>query len=332
MVFGARPGPLSPRWAANGFSPFAIVDLKTGARPKSRAPVFTQASAFPFVWGMLNRARTVYPSLDAPDQAHQPVRTQMDEIVIDVIQLTKSYPSGGGIRDLTFRVERGELFVFLGPNGAGKSSTIKILTGLSAPDSGSAAVAGKDVARERLALKRLIGYMAEHPFLYEKLTGREFLRFMGDVFQVSREIRDKRTTELLRTFELADAADQLIETYSQGMRQKIALSGVLIHEPEVLFLDEPTNGLDPRSARIVKDVLRQICDRGATVFMTTHVLEVAEQMCDRVGILNEGRLATIGTVDELRERYRLPDASLEEIFLHLTGAAATPTINLYGHG
>jgi ABC-2 type transport system ATP-binding protein len=249
--------------------------------------------------------------------------------VIDVQSLTKRYPSGGGIQDLSFSVERGELFVFLGPNGAGKSSTIKILTGLIPPDSGTAIVANCDVARERLTLKKSIGYMAEQPYLYDKLTGREFLRFMADVYAVPRAVRDVRARELLRTFELDHAADQLVETYSQGMRQKIALSGVLIHEPEVLFLDEPTNGLDPRSARVVKDVLRQICDRGATVFMTTHVLEVAEQMCDRVGILNSGELAAIGSLEELRTRLNMPGASLERLFLELTGAAVVPEIGLY---
>jgi ABC-2 type transport system ATP-binding protein len=249
--------------------------------------------------------------------------------VIEVEHLTKCYASGAGIRDLSFSVARGELFVFLGPNGAGKSSTIKILTGLIGPESGSARVAGKDVARERLALKSLIGYMAENPFLYDKLTGREFLRFMADIFNVPKRAREQRCDELFAAFELGAAADQLIETYSQGMRQKIALAGVLIHEPQVLFLDEPTNGLDPRSARVVKDVLRQICDRGATVFMTTHVLEVAEQMCDRVGILNEGRLVAIGALSELRDEHDLPAASLERIFLELTGAAAAPTIGLY---
>jgi len=249
--------------------------------------------------------------------------------VIEVNQLSKRYASGAGIHDLTFSVARGELFVFLGPNGAGKSSTIKILTGLIGPDSGSATVAGKDVARERLALKRLIGYMAEHPFLYDKLTGLEFLRFMADVFNVPKKVRNNRAAELIEAFELTNAAGQLIETYSQGMRQKIALAGVLIHEPEVLFLDEPTNGLDPRSARVVKDVLRQICDRGATVFMTTHVLEVAEQMCDRVGILKEGELAAVGTLGELRNAQGLPSASLEQLFLELTGAAVAPTIGLY---
>ncbi len=249
--------------------------------------------------------------------------------MIEVSDLTKCYASGAGIHDLSFSVARGELFVFLGPNGAGKSSTIKILTGLIAPDSGFARVAGKDVARERLALKSLIGYMAENPFLYDKLTGREFLRFMADIFNVSRKQREIRSSELFGAFELDGAADQLIETYSQGMRQKIALSGVLIHEPEVLFLDEPTNGLDPRSARVVKDVLRQICDRGATVFMTTHVLETAEQMCDRVGILDQGGLVAIGSLSELRNNYGLPSASLERIFLGLTGAAAAPSIGLY---
>jgi ABC-2 type transport system ATP-binding protein len=249
--------------------------------------------------------------------------------VIEVTDLTKSYPGGGGIKGLSFSVFRGELFVFLGPNGAGKSSTIKILTGLIAPDAGLAQVAGRDVARERLALKKVIGYMAEQPYVYDKLTGREFLNFMADVYAVPRRAREIRSRELFETFELTGAADQLLETYSQGMRQKLALSAVLIHEPQVLFLDEPTNGLDPRSARVVKDVLRQICDRGATVFMTTHVLEIAEQMCDRVGILNDGELVAIGSPAELRTQLEMPDATLEQIFLHLTGAAAFPTIGLY---
>ena len=252
--------------------------------------------------------------------------------MIDVHRLTIQYPGGNGIRDLTFAVARGELFVFLGPNGAGKSSTIKILTGLIAPDGGTAIVANRDVARERLALKKVIGYMAERPYLYDKLTGREFLRFMADVYGVAKSKRDQRANELLSIFEISNAADQLVETYSQGMRQKIALAGVLIHEPEVLFLDEPTNGLDPRSARLVKDVLRQICDRGATVFMTTHVLEVAEQMCDRVGILDNGRLVEMGSLEELRARLGMPDASLESMFLALTGATKVPEIDLYASG
>jgi ABC-2 type transport system ATP-binding protein len=249
--------------------------------------------------------------------------------VIEVNGLTKHYPGGEGVRGLTFTIHAGELFVFLGPNGAGKSSTIKMLTGLMPPTSGTALVAGHDIERDPVSLKRNIGYMAERPFLYEKLTGLEFLRFMADIYGVPRRIRDERAASLMAIFELTDAANMLIEAYSQGMRQKIALSGVLIHEPKVLFLDEPTNGLDPRSARIVKDVLREICDRGATVFMTTHVLEIAQQMCDRVGILDEGRLVAVGAVDELRRELGRPEASLEELFLELTGTAERPDLGLY---
>lgn len=249
--------------------------------------------------------------------------------MIEVSGLTKHYPGGEGVRGLTFSVDAGELFVFLGPNGAGKSSTIKMLTGLMPPTSGFARVAGHDIGHDLLALKRDIGYMAERPFLYEKLTGLEFLRFMADVYGVPRRIRDERALSLLDIFELSDAQNMLIEAYSQGMRQKIALSGVLIHEPKVLFLDEPTNGLDPRSARTVKDVLREICDRGATVFMTTHVLEIAEQMCDRVGILKDGRLIAAGAVEQLRRDLHMPQASLEDLFLQLTGAAERPDLNLY---
>jgi ABC-2 type transport system ATP-binding protein len=249
--------------------------------------------------------------------------------MIEAFGLTKQYPGGEGVSDLTFFVAPGELFVFLGPNGAGKSTTIKMLTGLLTPTSGMARVASKDVARETLSLKRLIGYMAERPYLYEKLTGREFLHFVADVYGVPRGVRDRRARELLVAFELEGAADSLIETYSQGMRQKIALSGVLIHEPAVLFLDEPTNGLDPRSSRLVKDVLRHICDRGATVFMTTHVLEIAEQMCDRVGILRDGRLIALGSLADLRRAQEMPGATLESIFLRLTGSADVSELGLY---
>ena len=256
--------------------------------------------------------------------------------MIEVHGLTKRYADADAVSDLSFTVDAGELFVFLGPNGAGKSSTIKMLTGLLPPTAGTARIAGIDVVRQPLALKRAIGYMAEFPFLYDKLTGREFLAFVADVFGVRRRDRDARSASLLRLFELEEAADVLIETYSQGMRQKVALASVLIHQPSVLFLDEPTNGLDPRSARVVKDVLRGICDRGATVFMTTHVLAIAEQMCDRVGVLHRGRLVAIGTLAELRRQAAMPGASLEDLFLHLTGGVGGPTdyaaVGLYPRG
>ena len=249
--------------------------------------------------------------------------------MIQVDRLTKRYGTAEAVSDLSFHVDSGELFVFLGPNGAGKSSTIKMLTGLLPPTSGTARIAGHDIVHQPLRLKREIGYMAEFPFLYDKLTGREFLAFIADVYGVRRRDRGPRTANLLRLFELEGSADTLIEAYSQGMRQKIALASVLIHQPSVLFLDEPTNGLDPRSARVVKDVLRDICGRGATVFMTTHVLAVAEEMCDRVGILKDGRLVALGTLPQLRAEVGMPGASLEDVFLHLTGAATYADVGLY---
>ncbi|MBA2754328.1 MAG: ABC transporter ATP-binding protein [Chloroflexia bacterium] len=248
---------------------------------------------------------------------------------IHVNGLTKRYPSGTGVHDLSFSVPPGELFVFLGPNGAGKSSTIKMLTGLLAPSDGVAEVNGVDVVRDRTSAKRQIGYMAEQPFLYEKLTGREFVTFVADVYRVPRRTRIERSDRLLQILEMSDRADHLIETYSLGMRQKIAIASVLVHQPPVLFLDEPTNGLDPRSARTVKDLLRDICARGGTVFMTTHILEIAEQMCDRVGILDQGRLVAIGTIGELRDRQGLPDASLETIFLDVIGYSRPIDFDLF---
>jgi ABC-2 type transport system ATP-binding protein len=244
-------------------------------------------------------------------------------------ELTRDFGNGHGVFNLSFSVNVGELFVFLGPNGAGKSSTVKMLTGLSTPDIGTASVAGFDSVRHRLQLKRSIGYVAERPHLDEKLSGREFVAFIADVFGIPIAVRDKRIAELFAAFELTDAANQVIETYSHGMRQKVALVAALIHEPAALFLDEPTNGLDPRSARIVKDVLRQICNRGATVFMTTHVLEIAEVMADRVAILNSGRLAAIGSLLELQTLAGLPGASLEDVYLQLTGSAEFPMLSIY---
>jgi ABC-2 type transport system ATP-binding protein len=249
--------------------------------------------------------------------------------MIEVSSLCKRFSAGTGVFDLTFSVARGELFVFLGPNGAGKSTTVRMLTGLLDPDGGAARIAGFDTVRERLSVKRAVGYMAERPYLYEKLTVREQLTFVADVYGVPAAVRRRRMAELLEIFELTGAADHLIETYSHGMRQKAALAAVLIHEPAVLFLDEPTNGLDPRSARTVKDVLRQICNRGGTVFMTTHLLEIAEQMCTSVGILDAGRLVAAGTLANLQRAAGQPGASLEEMYLRLTGAPPPQPFSFY---
>jgi ABC-2 type transport system ATP-binding protein len=239
--------------------------------------------------------------------------------MIQTRSLTKTFGSLAAVQDLDLTVKEGELFGFLGPNGAGKTTTLRMLLGLLRPTSGTAVVAGHDVQQEPLAVKRAVGYLAEVPYLYEKLTGREFLRFVGGLYGLADARSDERGEQLMALLDLEEKADQVIEGYSHGMRQKIALAGALLHEPRVLLLDEPLNGLDPRSARRVKEMLRELCRRGVTVLVCTHVLEIAERTCDRVGILDHGRLIAEGTMDELRDVARSPDgATLEDLFLQLT--------------
>jgi ABC-2 type transport system ATP-binding protein len=237
--------------------------------------------------------------------------------IIQASGLTKRYGKLVAARDVTLEVSAGQVFGFLGPNGAGKTTTIRMLTGLVRPTSGTAQVAGFDVLSEPLEVKRRVGYLAESPYLYPKLSGREFLGFMGGLYQVPAAVSRQRATRLLSLFELAEKADELVETYSHGMRQKLALAGALLHEPPVLFLDEPTSGLDPRSARLVKDLLVGLVGRGHTVFLSTHVLEIAEQLCQRVGIIDRGQVIATGTLDELRQQAHA--SSLEDVFLQLTG-------------
>jgi ABC-2 type transport system ATP-binding protein len=239
--------------------------------------------------------------------------------IIQANALTKRFGKLVAVQDMTFEVGAGQVFGFLGPNGAGKTTTIRMLTGLVRPNSGTAHVAGYDVVGEPIEVKRRVGYLAETPYLYPKLSGREFLDFMGGLYQVAPAIRAQRAGRLLSLFELTDKADELSETYSHGMRQKLALAGALLHEPPVLFLDEPTSGLDPRSARLVKDLLVGLVGRGHTVFLSTHVLEIAEQLCQRVAIIDRGHVIATGTLDELREQAARQAASLEDVFLQLTG-------------
>jgi len=241
--------------------------------------------------------------------------------LVRTVSLARRYGDFTALEGLDLAVGAGELFGFLGPNGAGKTTTLKLLTGLLAPSAGEAFVAGHSLTHAPAAARARLGFVPETPFLYDRLTAREFLALCAALYDVPRDLAERRAAALLALLELAPAADTLIEGYSHGMRQKTALAGALVHDPDVLFLDEPTVGLDPRSARVVKDLLRGLCDRGKTVFLSTHVLEIAERLCDRVGILHHGKLVALGTMQELRERARGVQ-SLEEIFLDLTGGGA----------
>jgi ABC-2 type transport system ATP-binding protein len=251
---------------------------------------------------------------------YQEVETMSDTALIQTIDLTKHYGQHKAVEGLNFAVHGGEIFGFLGPNGAGKSTTMKMIVGLLRPTRGQAIVAGCDVEKEPVAAKSVIGYVPEEPHLYPKLAGREFLRFVGDLYNMPADQVKRRADELLRLFDLDEAADGLIDSYSHGMRQKTAIAAALMHDPRVLVLDEPTSGLDPKSARLIKDILRQMAERGTAVFLSTHIMEIAERMCDRIGIINAGQLAAVGTMDELRAG-AAGQASLEDIFLTLTGGA-----------
>jgi len=241
--------------------------------------------------------------------------------LIETRNLVKKYGDKLAVNDVSFDVQAGEVFGFLGPNGAGKTTTIKIIVGLLRPTAGTVKVAGYDVQAQPLLAKAASGYVPDTPNLYAKLTGRELLRFVGDLYNLDRPQTARRVDELLRTFDLNAAADDTIDSYSHGMQQKASLAAALMHDPRVLVLDEPTVGLDPKSARLIKDILRQMADRGAAVFLSTHILEIAERMCDRIGIIDKGSLVAVGTMQELRTLNKSGETSLEDIFLSLTGGA-----------
>jgi len=246
--------------------------------------------------------------------------------LIETRSLVKKYGDKLAVNDVSFDVQRGEIFGFLGPNGAGKTTTIKVIVGLLQPTSGTVKVGGYDVQAQPLEAKAASGYVPDTPNLYAKLTGRELLRFVGDLYNLDRQQAARRADELLRILDLTAAADDTIDSYSHGMQQKASLAAALMHDPQVLVLDEPTVGLDPKSARLIKDILRQMAERGAAVFLSTHILEIAERMCDRIGIINQGRLIAVGTMDELRSLGKTGETSLEDIFLTLTGGAEVAEI------
>lgn len=237
--------------------------------------------------------------------------------MVEIHGLNKVYAgSVHAVKDLSLQVKKGEVFGFLGPNGAGKSTTIKMIVGLLKPSSGTIRVNGVDLAEDPVKVKQGIGYVADEPLLMEKITGVEFLNFVSDVFGVSTKVRTERATRLLQHFKLTNAAADPISTYSHGMRQKIALIGALIHNPALWILDEPIVGLDPESAFVLKQMMRRHVQSGNTVFFSTHVMEIAEKICDRIGIIHKGSLHFVGTVQELREARG--DKSLEKLFFEVT--------------
>jgi ABC-2 type transport system ATP-binding protein len=244
-----------------------------------------------------------------------------DTVLIEINNLLKRYGDKAAVNNVSLQVRAGEVFGFLGPNGAGKTTTIKVIVGLLQPTAGTVKVAGYDVQTQPLPAKAASGYVPDTPNLYAKLTGRELLRFVGDLYDLDRKQVAQRTEELLQMFDLTAAADDTVDSYSHGMQQKTSLAAALMHDPKVLVLDEPTVGLDPKSARLIKDILRQMAERGAAIFLSTHILEIAERMCDRIGIINKGELIAVGTMKELRLLGKAGETSLEDIFLGLTGGA-----------
>jgi len=239
--------------------------------------------------------------------------------VIRLNQLTKRYGRFTAVNGIDLVVPAGELFGFLGPNGAGKTTTFRMIAGILRPTSGTIEIGGIDINRDPLAAKARLGFIPDRPFVYDKLTGAEFLRFAAALYGQQGPVVERRIDELLELFDLTRWKNELTESYSHGMRQKLIISGALVHRPEVIVVDEPMVGLDPRSARLLKDLFRQFVERGGTVLMSTHTLEVAETMCDRIAIVHGGKIVASGNMSELQVQTSSEDLGLEDLFLKLTG-------------
>ena len=241
----------------------------------------------------------------------------MTQPVLEANHLSRTFGDFVAVDDATFTLQPGEIVGFLGPNGAGKTTTIKMLTGLLGPSSGAARVAGYDITTQPLEAKARIGYVPDTPNLYGKLKASEYLRFVGQLYRVPPAQVEERMRPMLDMFDLTEVAGNYLDTFSHGMQQKVAITGAFLHDPQIVFMDEPTVGLDPRSARLIKDLMIRNRDRGRTIFFSTHILEIAQTMCDRVIIINKGRIVADARVDELRAMRG--EQSLEDIFLELTG-------------
>ena len=242
--------------------------------------------------------------------------------MIELKDLTKTYGTYTAVQRLSLSIGRGEIFGFIGPNGAGKTTTIKMMGGVMAPTEGTITIAGIDMQAEPRKAKRKVGFIPDRPFLYEKLTGLEFMQFTADIYGVPEELFPDKAAAILALFSLADWSNELIESYSHGMKQRLIMAAALLHDPEVLIVDEPMVGLDPLAIIMVKNLFKRLASQGVTIFMSTHTLKVAEDICDRIGIIARGRLIASGTAADLRREANISSADLEQVFLNLTGNPA----------
>jgi len=238
--------------------------------------------------------------------------------MIELKNIEKKYAEYPAVKNLNLFVEKGIIFGFIGPNGAGKTTTIKMIGGILSPTAGSIKIGGIDMQKYPERVKRKIGFIPDRPYLYEKLTGMEFLKFTADLYDVDKDDFLKKAEQNLRMFSLLDWANELIESYSHGMKQRLIMSAALLHDPEIIIVDEPMVGLDPIAIKMVKALFQRLARDGVTIFMSTHTLKVAEDICDRIGIIHKGRLIASGTTDDLKKEARVSEADLEDVFINLT--------------
>jgi ABC-2 type transport system ATP-binding protein len=241
--------------------------------------------------------------------------------MIELKGITKKFGDFRAVDNLSLTVNKGEIFGFLGPNGAGKTTTIKMIAGVLLPTTGTITIGGIDMQAQPEAAKRKIGFIPDRPYLYEKLTGMEFLKFTADLYDVPHDIYRERAQKNLEMFSLIDWSDELIESYSHGMKQRLIMCAALLHDPEIIIVDEPMVGLDPAAIIMVKELFQRLARDGVTIFMSTHTLTIVEDTCDRIGIIHRGRLIASGTTADLRHEANIADADLEKVFLNLTNTA-----------
>jgi ABC-2 type transport system ATP-binding protein len=241
--------------------------------------------------------------------------------MIELNNLTKDFGTTLAVKNLSLRVDAGEIYGFIGPNGAGKTTTIRMMGGIIEPTAGSIIIDGINMRKDPVAAKKIIGFVPDRPFLYEKLTGMEFLKFISDLYAVNPACLSRRAEELLKQFALWDWADEIIEAYSHGMKQRLIIAAALMHDPKVMVIDEPMVGIDPAAVRMVKDILKGMAARNVTIFVSTHTLSIAEDLCDRIGVIHKGILLAQGTIAELNQAAQTGEAKLEEVFLALVREA-----------